>query len=181
MGKLTKRLVAVITLIALGGCVTLPTGPSVMVMPAPGKPMDVFQDDDLICRQWADRQVGINRQDAVNQNVAAGAVIGTLLGAGLGAAIGAAAGNPGAGAAIGAGTGLIAGTSSGIEAGQVSGYEAQRRYDIAYSQCMYSRGNQVQGTRRSYRPARMPPPPPQDYDPAPSQPYDTMPPPAPMD
>jgi hypothetical protein len=174
MGKLTKRLVAVLTLIALGGCATLPSGPSVMVLPAPGKPMEVFQDDDLICRQWADRQIGANRQDAMNQNVATGAVVGTLLGAGLGAAIGAAAGNAGAGAAIGAGTGLIAGTTSGVEAGQVYGYEAQRRYDNAYVQCMYARGNQVPGTRRSYRPSRVPPPPP-DY--APSQPYDTSPPP----
>ena len=28
----------------LGGCATMPTGPSVMVMPGPGKPFEVFAE-----------------------------------------------------------------------------------------------------------------------------------------
>jgi hypothetical protein len=141
------------------GCVSVPTGPSVMVLPTPGKPFEVFQAEDANCRLWANRQIGQTPQEMVNQNTAAGAAAGTLLGAGLGAAIGAASGNPGMGAAIGAGGGLLAGTASGASAGQTYGWEAQRRYDIAYQQCMYAKGNQIpgaaQGSRRNY-----PPPPP---------------------
>ena len=37
----------------------------------------------------------------------------------------------------------------------------QQRYDLAYSQCMYSRGNQVPGFQPSYAPP--PPPPYQPY------------------
>ena len=48
---------------------------------------------------------------------------------------------------------VVVGTASGAQAGQVYGMEAQRRYDIAYKQCMYAKGNQVPGasTRRVRR------------------------------
>jgi hypothetical protein len=116
--------------------------------------------DDGVCRQWSERQIGISPQETVNQNAATGAVVGTMIGAGLGAAIGAASGHPGAGAAIGAGSGLLVGTASGAEAGNVYGYEAQRRYDNTYVQCMYAKGNQVPGTVRyirGHRPSAVPP------------------------
>ena len=84
---------------------------------------------------------------------------GTAIGAGLGATIGAASGHVGAGAAIGAGTGLLAGTAAGAGAGQYSGWEAQRRYDIAYQQCMYAKGNLIPGMpRRTRRYWNVPPP-----------------------
>jgi hypothetical protein len=148
-------------LTVLSGCATIPTGPSVMVLPAPGKPFDVFQADDATCRLWANQQIGQTPQETVNQNTAAQAAIGTVVGAGLGAAIGAASGNPGMGAAIGAGSGLLGGTLAGASAGQAYGWEAQRRYDIAYQQCMYARGNQVQGAVQNiHRAYPIPPPPP---------------------
>jgi hypothetical protein len=62
---------------------------------------------------------------------------------------------------------LLVGTAAGANAGQVSGYEAQRRYDHAYVQCMYARGNQVPGQVQQRRYRRVPPPPPG---------YNTMPP-----
>lgn len=37
----------------LTGCATLPSGPSVMVLPGTGKSLEQFQADDLVCRQWA--------------------------------------------------------------------------------------------------------------------------------
>jgi len=81
-----------------------------MVLPAPGKPFEVFQTDDLNCRQWAQQQIGgASPSETANQNLATGAVIGTAVGAGLGVAIGAATGNAGAGAAIGGATGLLGG------------------------------------------------------------------------
>ena len=64
------------------------------------------------------------------------------LGAGVGAIAGAAIdGSRGAG--VGAGTGLIIGTASGASSGAGDSYSAQRRYDHAYIQCMYSKGHRV--------------------------------------
>ena len=172
-------LLAALTLLSAGGCATLPSGPSVRVLPAPGKTFEQFHVDDSVCRQWAERQIGMSPQETANQNTVTGAAVGTVVGAGLGAAIGAASGNPGAGAAIGAGSGLLVGTAGGASSGQVYGSEAQRRYDNTYVQCMYSKGNQIPGTvRRVRRPRReLPPPPPSselysvppDYVPAPGQ------------
>jgi hypothetical protein len=47
----------------LNGCATVPTGPSVMVLPGPGKPFDLFQAEDATCRQWARQQIGQSTQD----------------------------------------------------------------------------------------------------------------------
>ncbi len=153
-----------LALLVLGGCATVPSGPSVMVLPTPGKPFEQFQFEDASCRRWAEQQIGLSPQETVNQNTAAGAAAGTLLGAGLGAAVGAASGNPGLGAGIGAASGLLGGTMVGANAGQVYGYEAQRRYDMAYQQCMYAKGNQIPGvvhrSRRAYASPPPPPPPP---------------------
>jgi len=157
----TRGFLLLLVLLVLAGCATVPTGPSVLVLPTPGKPFDVFQGEDLSCRRWAEQQIGLTPQQTINQNTAVGAAAGTLLGAGLGAAIGAASGNPGMGAAIGAGSGLLGGTLAGASAGQAYGWEAQRRYDIAYQQCMYARGNQVQGAVQNiHRAYPIPPPPP---------------------
>ena len=35
--------------LALGGCATAPSGPRVAVMPAPGKPFEVFVEEDKLC------------------------------------------------------------------------------------------------------------------------------------
>ncbi|MBI4573269.1 MAG: glycine zipper family protein [candidate division NC10 bacterium] len=167
-----------LVIVALAGCATIPTGPSVMVLPAPGKPFEQFQADEAVCRQWAGQQAGGGPAATANQNMAGSAVVGTAIGAGLGAAIGAVSGNPGVGAAIGAGSGLLAGTAVGANAGHAFGWEVQRRYDIAYQQCMYAKGNQIPGVvrppRQSYRVP--PPPPPPGYLPPPSV---TPPPPGP--
>jgi outer membrane protein OmpA-like peptidoglycan-associated protein len=161
MTKVGRSIFLFLVLVWLGGCATLPTGPSVMVLPPANKSFEEFQAEDATCRQWAAQQIGQSPQQTVNQNTAAGAVGGTLLGAGLGAAIGSASAAVGVGAAIGAASGLLVGTAAGAYAGQAYGWEAQRRYDIAYKQCMYAYGNLIPGvvTRtRSIR--RVPPPPP---------------------
>jgi hypothetical protein len=152
---------SVAAVVLAGGCATIPTGPSVMVLPAPGKSFESFQSDDMACRQWALQQAGVQPSDAVNEKLASGAAIGTLIGAGLGAAIGAASGSAGAGAAIGAGSGLLAGTAVATGPASASGWEIQRRYDMAYQQCMYAKGNCIPGqVRASKRASRVPPPPP---------------------
>jgi hypothetical protein len=94
--------------LALSACASVPSGPSVMVLPGAGKPLDQFQLDDAACRQWATQQMG-PRSD--------------------------------------------------------SSWMMQRRYDIAYQQCMYSRGHDLPGVSRSSGPPtgpgqRVPTPPP---------------------
>lgn len=154
------RFPAPFVLLAFVGCATLPTGPSVMVLPAQGKPFELFQSEDAACRRWAQQQIGMSAQDNYNQNAVSGAAVGTVVGAGIGALLGAASGNAGAGAAIGAGSGLLIGTATGADSGQVYGHEAQRRYDNSYLQCMYASGNQIPGrtVTRSYRQANVPAP-----------------------
>lgn len=158
--KQLRRRVSILAVLLLSGCVTLPTGPSVLVMPAPGKSLEQFQTEDMICRQWAGQLIGMNAQETANENTARGAAVGTMIGAGAGALLGAASGHAGAGAAIGAGSGLLLGTASGAGAGQEYGWEAQRKYDYGYVQCMYAKGNQIPGQVHQYRVRRVTPPPP---------------------
>jgi len=175
MEKQPRNMVSLLVLLALSGCATLPTGPSVRVMPTPGKPFEQFLSEDAICRQWAERQIGVSPQETADQNTATGAVVGTVIGAGIGAALGAASGHPGAGAAFGAGSGLLFGTASGASSGQLYGMEAQHRYDTTYMQCMYAKGNQIPGAVKRVRRVRpvvsAPPPPPEDMNTVPPDYY----------
>ena len=167
-----KRLILpLLAVFGLGACATVPTGPSVMVLPGHGKPFDQFQIEDASCRNWAAQQSGIaGAGDAQVQNTLAGAAVGTLIGGAIGAGLGAIGGNPGLGAAVGAGFGAVGGTATGAQAGAASSWELQRRYDFAYQQCMFAKGNQIPGARRpapaygaappSYGPPPPPPPPP---------------------
>jgi hypothetical protein len=148
---------ALASILLLSACASQPMGPTVGVMPAPGKPFDVFQADQALCKQFADQQVAGGAQQANNMQVGT-AVVGTLLGAGLGAAIGG-----GRGAAIGAGAGALGGTAVGAGPSAQAQGNLQQRYDLAYAQCMYSRGNQVPGYTPP--PGYYPPPPP-SYPPA---------------
>lgn len=164
---------SVAVLMSVSACVEAPMGPTVAVMPGPNKPFSAFQEDQAVCRQFAEQQVGgaqAAQNTATNQTLL-GAGIGTLLGAGLGAAIGG-----GRGAAIGAGAGAIGGTAVGASQAQGTEMSVQRRYDIAYQQCMYSRGNQVPGY---VAPASAAPPPPPPSAPPPPPGYPPPPPPGP--
>lgn len=147
-------IIALISVFAMTGCATIPSGPSVQVYPGSDKPFDEFQVDDAACRAWAGRGIGLTPDEIRNQSTTSGAAIGTILGAGFGALIGSVSGNVGAGAAIGAGSGLLIGSATGADSGRVYGYEAQRRYDTYYLQCMYARGNQVPGVVAPRRPQR---------------------------
>ncbi len=167
---------SVAVLMSVSACVEAPMGPTVAVMPGPDKPFSAFQEDQAICRQFAEQQVGGAQQaetTATNQTLI-GAGVGTLLGAGLGAAIGG-----GRGAAIGAGAGAIGGTAVGASQAQATGMSVQRRYDIAYQQCMYSRGNQVPGYVQPMPASAAPPPPPPPPSSYPPPPPSYPPPPPP--
>jgi hypothetical protein len=130
----------------LAGCVTVPTGPAVMVMPGTQKSFDQFRIDEGECRNYAQAVLGgPNAAQPANDAAAANAVAGAALGAAAGAIIGSVSGNAGSGAAIGAGTGLLFGSAAGSNTAGYSSYALQKQYDVAYMQCMYARGNQVPG------------------------------------
>ena len=49
----------------LSACTVLPTGPNVLVLPAVGKPLDLFQVEEGECRAYAQQQIrGIPGQTA---------------------------------------------------------------------------------------------------------------------
>jgi len=167
----------------LSACATVPTGPTVMVLPGQGKGFDQFQADDYSCRGWAtDQTGGATSSDLATRNTVTGATVGTLLGAAAGAALGAVSGHAGTGAAVGAGFGLLGGTAVGASAATPAYGALQSRYDAAYLQCMYSKGHQVpvrRGVQPSYasQPRVAPPPPPPPPPPAANSPGIPPPPP----
>ncbi|MDR0577141.1 MAG: hypothetical protein LBI87_06305 [Candidatus Accumulibacter sp.] len=124
----------------MGGCASIPTGPTRMALPGTGKTFEQFRFDDGECQRYAfDRIGGKTAEKAAEDSAVRSAVIGTAIGAVAGAAIG---GNSGA-ASVGAGTGLLFGSLAGTDASQRSAYGTQRQYDNAYIQCMYARGHKV--------------------------------------
>jgi len=137
--KLSAPSLAVISaLLLLAGCATVPTGPSMMVLPGSSKSFDQFRVDDMDCRQYANYQISNNPDQSKIDPGVRNAAIGTVIGALAGAVIG---GNQGAG--IGAGAGLLVGSASGSDAVKSSNNSSQKNYDNAYIQCMYGKGHQV--------------------------------------
>lgn len=147
----------------LAGCASAPMGPTVNVMPAPGMPLEQFQSIDAGCRAFAQQQSAAYQNSATQSGVVSGAA-GALLGAAAGALIG---GNHN-GAAVGAGVGLLAGSAGGANSYNGQQMNAQRAYNHAYEQCMYTKGAQVPGYRAPrYEPAPSYAPPAPSYAPPP--------------
>jgi hypothetical protein len=167
---LYRRIVYCSVLLIFAGCTTPhPMGPGVTVMPAPGKPFEMFAAEEHECRQYAEQSLGLTPDAAASKSFAGSAVAGTAIGTAAGALLGGRQG-----AAVGAGVGLLAGSASGSNQAAYSSRDAQWRYDNAYKQCMYAKGNQVPGFQlqqqfpspppnTGYRQAApyLPPPPPQ--------------------
>lgn len=173
-------------LVTMGGCATVPVGPSLMALPGTGMSFAQFRADEEMCRQYARQLIGgaTPNQVAVESGVAS-AVVGTAVGAAAGAALGGRHG-----AEVGAGAGLLTGGVVGSESGRYAGYEAQKRYDHGYIQCMYAQGHQVPvsgyglmsrpgsssrnpggaaGSSSGARPGDIPPPPPGPPPPPPPE------------
>jgi len=168
--KLLRYSALLLGVLLLAACVSMPKGPSVMVLPGTGKSFDQFRYDDVECRQFADVQIGgTSPSDAAADSVAKSAAVGTVVGAAAGAALGGRSG-----AAAGAGGGLLIGSAAGAGAGETSAYGLQRRYDYAYIQCMYAKGHKVPVSGRltssSQAPSYAPPPPPPPPGPPPPPP-----------
>lgn len=162
MRKLAMSAAAIAAVLTLGGCVTVPSGPTIPVMPGQGKSFSEFQNDQYYCEGYAhDRVAG--RINAANDKIARNTVIGTALGAALGAAVG-----DTRGAVVGGAAGAAVGASTAHPG--YHQYSAQREYNIAYAQCMKYRGNEIAPPPRprwdrgyrDYRDYPPPPPPPPD-------------------
>ena len=139
--------------LGLAACTTMPTGPSVLVLPGSTKTFEQFRIDDAECRQFAHLSVGgRTAEQAQTDSALKSAAVGAALGAGAGALI-----NGSSGAGVGAGAGLIMGGLAGSGAANESSYGLQRRYDYGYQQCMYAKGNRIP-TYGRYAPATTPPP-----------------------
>ena len=128
---------------SLTACVSAPTGPTVAVMPREGKPFDIFQQEDLYCRNFAANSVR-DTSDAALKEGATSAAIGAALGAVAGAVI---QGGNHANVGTGAGVGLLGGAAMGAMNSSGKQNQAQAQYNITYQRCMYSKGNQVPSYR----------------------------------
>lgn len=151
--------IIVTVLLLFTGCATAPLGPTIQVMPSPGKPFAKFQTESEECQAWAFQQMGGQEAvDRINANAVLYGIIGGAIGAGIGALSGASWGyGPRStrryaahGAAMGAGIGTAAGAAQGAAASAYSGQQLQMIYNDAYVQCMYSKGNQVPGAVHGY-------------------------------
>lgn len=155
--------ISLIAAVLLAGCASVPTGPDVMVLPGTGRSFDEFRTDDMVCRDFAQSQIGgKSGEDAATSAAVRSAAIGTAVGAVAGAMIG---GRDAAG--VGAGTGLIIGSISGAEASRGGSWGSQRRYDNAYVQCMYAKGHRVPVSGHYTPAAPLNPPPPPGSPPPP--------------
>lgn len=144
MKRIASLVVLSLTLASLlSACVSAPTGPTVAVMPREGKPFDLFQQEDLYCRNFAANSVK-DTSDAALKEGATSAAIGAALGAVAGAVI---QGGNHANVGTGAGVGLLGGAAMGAMNSSGKQNQAQVQYNIAYQQCMYAKGNQVPSVR----------------------------------
>lgn len=156
-------------LLGLAGCATQPPGPRVAIMPTAGKPLELFAAEDQYCRGYAQQSIG-QSTSASNEAAVGSAVVGTVVGAAVGSMMSTRRHDT---TAAGAATGLAMGTAVGAGQSAAGGESAQRRYDIAYEQCMLTRNNLT--PRNNYRQMTpesgyYPPPPPPHYYPPPPPP-----------
>ncbi len=174
MESIRNALCMAIGVVSLAGCVSPPSGPTVMAMPGTGKNYEQFKADDEICQAYARQNTYQGGQQASN-NVAGNVAAGTLVGAASGALIGAASHNAGQGAAVGAGVGLLVGSSMGNNTAWDSNRSLQQRYNAVYTQCMYAKGNQVPVPAEYAAPQQQTSPVPPDYIPDGAVPPDYQP------
>ncbi len=124
-------------LLLLAACAQTPMGPTIPVMPGPNTSFSQFQNDQAVCRNFADQAVRDQAQGA-NLRGLGGAALTTALGAGLGAAIGG-----GQGAGIGAAAGALGGTALAARNTTNANSSIQDLYNNAFAACMFSLGNSV--------------------------------------
>jgi hypothetical protein len=175
-----RRLAFGLAVFMLSSCAaTTPSGPGVLALPGTGKSFDQFRADEQECRGQAYAQIGgKNAEQAASDAASRSALIGTAIGAATGGLFGGAEG-----AAIGAAFGLAGGAIVGSDAAYATSSSLQRRYDHAFTQCMYGKGHKVPVPAGRYSTpgnapqsgTRTPPPPPPPGQPPPEAPPDYRP------
>ncbi len=143
--KLWQTMLALCGLLGLIGCATPPPGPRVAIMPTPGKPLELFSEEDQYCRGYAQQSIG-QSTSASNEAAVGAVVVGTVMGAAVGSMMSTRRHDN---TAAGAAAGLAMGTAAGAGQSAAGGESAQRRYDIAYEQCMVTKNNLT--PRNNYR------------------------------
>jgi outer membrane lipoprotein SlyB len=131
----TRSLFAVLAATSLVAACAQPLGPTVQVLPPPGKPFAAFQAEQHDCSIYTNEQVRPLVDRAASAALGS-AALGAALGAGLGAAVGG-----GRGAGIGAASGAIVGTAAGGDQYAQSQARLQMLYDNTYASCMVARGD----------------------------------------
>jgi hypothetical protein len=58
-----KSLTLLLSVFLLSACSTMPSGPSVLVLPGTGKDAGQFHNDDLVCRQLAHQRVATSPKE----------------------------------------------------------------------------------------------------------------------
>jgi hypothetical protein len=138
---------ATAALALLAGCaVPPPSSPTVMALPNAGKPLPVFRTEDDTCRQYASQEIAASAALASKSSQANGAAsvaIGTGISVAAGAIFGAVIGQAGPGAVVGAGLGLLGGSADAATIAHQKGNGLQQMYNVAYAQCMTSKGNGI--------------------------------------
>ncbi|MGZ5013383.1 MAG: hypothetical protein ACXV7E_05100, partial [Methylobacter sp.] len=56
-------LIVLMSVFLLSACSTMPSGPSVLILPGTGKNFDQFHNDDLMCRQFAHAQLSTSQKE----------------------------------------------------------------------------------------------------------------------
>lgn len=140
----SSSVTALMFLATLVGCASTPMGPLVQVMPGPNKAFDVFQTDILRCKSFAQSQVEGQAAAANYRGIGSG-VLTTAAGGSSGALVGMTLGNTGYGMAAGTAGAVMSAVPAGIDTSKNAETGIQTQYDNAYTQCMYSRGNLVNG------------------------------------
>ncbi|MFT9383808.1 MAG: glycine zipper family protein [Acetobacter orientalis] len=135
----THSVIGMAALLSLAACAETPMGPSVQILPPPGKDYTVFQQEQQFCQSQAAQAVN-GQAEHQNHKAIYGALAATALGAGLGAAAGG-----GAGAGIGAAAGALGGGAGGSYYSQSQQGGLQTQYDNAYVQCMIAYHNVLPG------------------------------------
>jgi uncharacterized protein YcfJ len=165
--------IAAVSALAVAGCAApLPNAPTVLVLPGTTKNFDQFRFDEQDCRGYAHNTLGGKAaEDAHTDGQVRSAAVGTAIGTAAGAVLGGSQG-----AVVGAGMGALGGAAVGADQANASSYGAQRRYDAAFTQCMYAKGHRVpvagyysqqsSGARPQQQAARQLPPPPPGQPPA---------------
>ena len=146
--KFRILVICAVVLALASGCATAPLGPTVSVMPAPGKPFELFQQEEKECQEFAAKNMKAY-VDKINGEAVGKAVVGTVIGIGIAALL---LGGRGGGfgrrvVGTGAALGAAAGASQGAADSANSSATLQEMFDNAFMQCMYAKGNQVPGTR----------------------------------